>query len=129
MKISNTWGKYSLNLKEHPMYNFNLKEHPMYNSNLKEHGKGHSKEKGQNSPKRAPEGTAVFKAWIICFGLIDHLLVQGVVEHLKIIVRYNTLYDKLSACGFILLPRKIYCLLPTDADDPQPQAETLSLPP
>ena len=101
----------------------------MYNFNLKEHGKRHSKEKGQNSPKRAPEGTAVFKAWIIRFGLIDHLLVQGVVEHLKIIVRYNTLYDKLSASGLISLPRKIYCLVPTDLYDTQPQGETLSLPP
>ena len=91
------------------MYNFNLKEHgkrheilkPTYESHLKEHGERHSKEKGQNSPKRTPEGTAVFKTWIIRFGLIDHLLVQGVVEHLKIIARYNTLYDKLSASGFI----------------------------
>ena len=101
----------------------------LINPNLKEHGKRHSKEKGQNSPKRTPEGPSIFKTWIVRFGLIDHLLVQGVVEHLKIIVRYNTLYDKLSACGFISLPRKIYCIVPTDAYDPQPQAETMSEPP
>ena len=64
----------------------------MYNFNLKEHGERHSKEKGQNAPKRTPEGTAVFKAWIVRFGLIDHLLVQGGEEHLTIIVICNTLW-------------------------------------
>ena len=54
-------------------------------SYLEEHCKRDSKEKGKNASKGTPEGSSIFKTWVICFCLIDHLLIQRVVKHLKII--------------------------------------------
>ena len=100
MKISKTWKNDVCMFFLHFFYRNEL-WNPMYNFNLKEHGERHSKEKGQNSPKWAPEGPAIFKTWIVRFGLIDHLLVQRVEEHLKIIARYKTVKPPWHWEGFL----------------------------
>ena len=53
--------------------------------NLEEHCERDSKEKRKNASQRAPERSTILKIRVVCFRLIDHLLVQCIEKHLKII--------------------------------------------